>query len=206
MDIAILGAGNIGGTLGKKWAQAGHRVMFGVRDAGSPKVLSVVQEAGGGASAGSLEVACAFGQVVLVAIPSSAVAAAVQAHGAALAGKLVIDATNKFGQPVINSVEDIAAHAPGARIYRAFNALGWENFKRPMIGGAQADLFYCGPEGEGLTQVERLVTQAGLRPIYVGGLDQVQVVDNLGALWVQLAFRKGMGRRIALKLISEDTE
>ena len=37
MKIAILGAGNIGGTLGKKWLKAGHEVIFGVRDIRSAK-------------------------------------------------------------------------------------------------------------------------------------------------------------------------
>lgn len=208
MDIAILGAGNIGGTLGVKWAQAGHRVIFGVRDAGSPKVQALLDAAansaaGGSAAADSLEAACAFGEAVLVALPASAVAGAMQACGNLLAGKLVIDATNKFGQPVINSLDEIGAHAPGAHLYRAFNALGWENFEHPVVGGVQADLFYCGPDGEGTAKVDQLIEQVGLRPIRVGGPDQAQVVDNLGALWVQLAFRRGMGRRMALKLISD---
>ncbi len=43
MNTAILGAGNIGATLGKKWANAGHRVMFGSRDPDKPELQSLVQ-------------------------------------------------------------------------------------------------------------------------------------------------------------------
>ncbi len=33
MKIAIIGAGNVGGTLGAAWAQnAGHEILFGVRN------------------------------------------------------------------------------------------------------------------------------------------------------------------------------
>ena len=31
MNIAIIGAGNVGGTLGTRWAKNGHKVTFGVR-------------------------------------------------------------------------------------------------------------------------------------------------------------------------------
>jgi predicted dinucleotide-binding enzyme len=51
--------------------------------------------------------------------------------------------------------------------------------------------------------VEALIRQVGLRPVWVGDNDRIQVVDALGALWVTLAFRQGLGRRIAFKLLEE---
>ncbi len=35
LRIAILGAGDIGGTLGRKWARAGHTIAFGVKNPAS---------------------------------------------------------------------------------------------------------------------------------------------------------------------------
>ena len=32
MKIGVIGAGNIGGTIGAKWAARDHEVFFGVRD------------------------------------------------------------------------------------------------------------------------------------------------------------------------------
>ncbi|MBK8057399.1 MAG: NAD(P)-binding domain-containing protein [Gemmatimonadetes bacterium] len=32
MRIAVIGSGNVGGTLGRRWATLGHDVVFGVRD------------------------------------------------------------------------------------------------------------------------------------------------------------------------------
>ena len=54
MKIAILGAGNIGGTLGAKWAAAGHAVVFGVRDPDTPKARVALETAGQGARLDSL--------------------------------------------------------------------------------------------------------------------------------------------------------
>jgi predicted dinucleotide-binding enzyme len=201
MRIAILGSGNIGGTLGKKWAQAGHDVMFGVRDTNSAKVKALLQAAGRKASADTVANTIAFGDVVLVAIPWSAVEATVKANAEAIGGKMIIDASNNFGGPVVSNVETILAQAPAAKVYRAFNSLGWENFEDPQIGETQVDLFYCGADGETRQVIEGLIKDVGLRPVWVGDLDQVHLVDAIGSLWVTLAFRQGMGRRLAFKLL-----
>ena len=46
MKIAIIGIGNVGGTLGPAWAKAGHDVIFGVRDPNSEKVKTVLENSG----------------------------------------------------------------------------------------------------------------------------------------------------------------
>ena len=141
--IAVLGAGNIGGTLGKKWATAGHEVAFGVRDPRAAKVQKLLAEIEGRATAVPLDEAVAEASVVLFAIPGrvmSATAVRLRGH---LAGKILIDATNNVGQPVMNNLEALAENATGAALYRAFSNLGWENFAEPVFGGVPADLFYC---------------------------------------------------------------
>ena len=201
MKIAVLGAGNIGGTMGKKWAAAGHEVFFGVRDETNPKVAALLKDISGKARAGSVANALAFGDVVLVAIPYDAVAATVAAHTDRLAGKIIIDASNKFGAPVVNNLETIRQAVPTAKLFRAFNSLGWDVFANPQWGSVQADHFYCGPDGENRQLVEKLIAEVGVRPVWVGGLESAPVVDALGTLWVTLAFRQGWGRDIAFKMV-----
>jgi predicted dinucleotide-binding enzyme len=202
MRIAILGVGNIGGTLGRKWAAAGHEVNFGVRDVASSKVQAFMETVEGNALADTVGNAISFGEVVLFAIPWSAVGATVHAHAEALNGKIVVDATNNFGGPVVNNVETISAKAPAAKVFRAFNSLGWELFETPHLGDTQVDHFYCGADDEAGTTVARLIEEVGLRPVYVGDLDRVQLVDAMGSLWVTLAFQRGMGRQLAFKLLT----
>src|SRR5581483_5481109 len=112
MKIAVIGSGNIGGTLGAKWAAAGHHVVFGVRDASSPKARAALGAAGSAAKLDSIANAIEGAEVVVLAIPGAALAATVAEQGAALAGKLVIDTTNQFGAPVMNGIAAIAAAAP----------------------------------------------------------------------------------------------
>ena len=201
MQIAILGAGNIGGTLGGKWAATGHEVVFGARDPGSPKARAALQAAGERVRVASLADAAAFGQVVLFSIPSGAMVETTRALASKLDGKILIDASNNFGGRVINSLASLKAAAPSASLFRAFNSLGWELFSEPQLDGQQVDLFYSGPDGEHRRKVEALISDVGLRPLWVGGNDQAHLVDNLGALWVNQVFRHGWPRRSAFKAL-----
>jgi hypothetical protein len=200
MKVAVLGAKIIGGTLARKWARAGHEVMFGVRTVDNPEVQTLARELG--ASVGTVGQAIATGEAVVFAIPGGAMEETIAAHGAALAGKIVIDAANRMGSGPMNSAALFAAHAPSAQVYRAFNSLGWENFENPMFGDIQADLFYCGPGGAGQAAVEQLIRDVGLRPVCLGDLNQVGLVDVIGSLWFALAFGQGMGRQLAFKVLT----
>lgn len=198
MNISIIGAGNIGGTLGKKWAQAGHRVTYGVRNPADPKHAAL---AASGAVASVAE-SLAGAEVVLLALPGSAVAEFAAQFGATLASKIVIDATNNPRSPVMNNLDALQSAAPDAVLVRAFNALGWENFADPQLGGQQIDLFYTGAESA-RPAAEQLIREIGLRPVYLGGLEAIPALDGLTRAWFALAFGQGKGRRVAFKLLEE---
>lgn len=200
MKIAVLGAKIIGGTLARKWARAGHAVMFGVRSVDNPETQALAQELA--ASVGTVAQAIAFGEAVIFAIPGNAMEETIAAHGPALNGKIVVDAANRMGGGAMNSAAAFAAHAPGAQVYRAFNSLGWENFEDPMFGDIQADLLYCGPAGASRDAVEQLIRAVGLRPVCLGDLRQIGLVDAVGSLWFALAFGQGMGRNLAFKVLT----
>jgi 8-hydroxy-5-deazaflavin:NADPH oxidoreductase len=189
MKIAVVGAGNIGGTIGERWAKAGHEVIYGLRDPSKRGDAKPIGQALDGAEA------------VLLAIPASATVDFVREHAKALAGKIIIDATNNFRAPKFNAWPELTAAIPTAQLYRAFNTLGWDVLANPIVGGVQADLFCCGPEGHGREVLEQLITDAGLRPVWVGGVDQVETVDGVLRLWAVLARERG--RHIAFKLLSD---
>lgn len=196
--IAVLGAGNIGTTLGRTWAAAGHQVTLASRNPDAPALRDLA--AGIGTSTATHADAVRDAEVVLVALPGDAVATVAAPLGAALDGKVVIDATNNLAAADLNSIATITQHAPGAVAARAFNSLGWENFADPYFGGTQADLFWCGPDGDTGALVERLIADIGLRPMRVGGLDQLSVVDMLARLWFALV--PGHGRHLAFKVLT----
>ena len=201
MKITVIGTGNIGSTLGRKWAAAGHEVVFGVRDVTPEKVQTLLAETA--AQAASIDKAIATSKIVVFAIPGTAVAATVAANKDQLDGKIIIDATNKIREAEMNCFAVFAEYTPQASLFRVFNSLGWENFADPTFNGEQADHFYCGDSGPAQEIVHSLVADIGLRPIYIGGRDQVGVVDNLVRLYFALAIGQGYGRHLAFKTLHD---
>ena len=199
--IAALGAGRIGGTLGRKWLASGHTVIFGVRDPHGERAQALAAELEGNIQLTTVSEALTTADVVLFAIPGHAAGPTAAEHGDVLDGKIVIDATNNIGAATVNSIAAIQAAAPDARIFRAFNTYGWENFADPLYDGVPGDLFYAGPDGEAEAVVEQLIQDVGMRPVRVGGLDQVGLVDEVLRLWFTLA-SGGRGRNLAFKVLS----
>ena len=189
MKVAVIGAGRVGGTIGGRWLAAGHEVVYGLRDPSSKP------------GAKSISAALGSAETVLLAIPGNAVVQFVREHAGELDGKLVIDATNNFGGASMNSWAEISALLPNAKLYRAFNSYGYDVFAKPSVGGELPDLFYAGPEGESQKDVEQLITDLGLGPVWIGGADAVDAVDGVLRLWFTLARHRG--RRIAFRLIAD---
>jgi 8-hydroxy-5-deazaflavin:NADPH oxidoreductase len=189
MRVAIIGTGNIGGTLGGKWRAAGYDVVFGSRTASGPGP--------GGAPLASVAEAIMDADVVLLAVPGRAVPEVIGANGAALAGKVVIDAVNRIGEPEVHSRAAIAAAAPDARYVRAFNTLGWENFADPLPG---TTLFFAA-DPAARPVAEELIAAVGLDPAFVGDAGASGIVDGLLPLWFALVQQHGGNRKLALRIV-----
>ena len=185
----MIGKGNVGGTLGSKWIAAGHDVVYGARDGSG--------EGPGGAPVRGIGDAVKDADVVVLAVPGQAVPGLVSEQGAALAGKVVVDAVNRIGAPEFDSRALVAAAAPSARYVRAFNTLGWENFADPAPG---ASLFFAA-DPEARAVAEELISAVGLEPAFVGDATATATVDALFPLWFALVKQNGGNRKLALGLI-----
>ena len=186
-SIGVIGSGNIGATVGEAWRRAGHEVVYASRSPDPPRTVPIAD-------------AIAGADVVLLAVPGAAVPALLAEHGAALDGHVVVDATNDIGGERLHHAEAYGESAPGARFARAFNTVGFEVLADPTVGGEPADLFWCGPEDAG---VEKLVADVGLRPVRVGDIDAIDVVDGVCRLWLTLIFSQGHPRRLAFRLLAD---
>lgn len=190
MRIAVIGTGNIGRALGAKWHAAGYDVTYGARTAsadGGP----------GGAPVRPVADALATADVVLLAVPGQAAAEVISRNAAALAGKVVIDASNNLAAAEVNSQSALRASVPDAKYARAFNSLGWENFADPPEG---AVLFFAAdPDARGTAQ--ELITAIGLAPSYVGDASTAGLVDAVTPLWFALVKQQGGNRKLAFRVV-----
>lgn len=192
MRIAVIGTGNIGATVGRALARAGHEVRLGARTP-DPAVAQ-----GSGAAVTSVAEALAGAEAVLLAVPAAAVEEVLSAHAPALHGTLIVDATNRIGAPVANARAQVSAAVPDARYVRAFNTLGWENFAEPTFDGVPADLFFSSSEAD-RADAETIIAGVGLRPVYLGA-DAEAAVDAALPLWLALMRAQGT-RHIALRVL-----
>lgn len=177
--IGVIGAGNIGGTIGGLWVKAGHEVMFSSRN---PEQLKPMVEAlGPKARAGTPEEAVRFGDVVFVAVPYKAYPELGKAIGPALAGKVVLDAGNATKARDGELYDEVQANGigatsqkylAGAKLVRAFNAANYKIFSKNAAerAGGRMAIPIAGDDAAALTVAEGLVRDAGFDPVVVGPL------------------------------------
>ena len=200
-NTAIVGGGNIGGALARSLGSIGRDVVVGVRDPAAERAVELTRQPG--VRVATVSEALAGAGVVVLAIPGRAVDAFAREHGGALGGAVAVDATNNVGGGgPLNGRPALLDAAPGLAYARAFNTVGWEVIAEPVIDGVAADLLWCGDDAA-TTAVESLISDVGLNPVRVGGIDQLDLVDNLPRLWFALALTNGMGRHLALKVLRE---
>jgi predicted dinucleotide-binding enzyme len=195
MRVAVIGTGNIGGTLGRAFAGGGHDVVFGSRSPADDDVA-------GGTAAQVADIAAALdgADAVVLAVPGPAVDGLLNEHAKALAGQLILDAANRIGGGgPANSHDPITAKVTGVRYVRVFNSLGVENLADPQFGADRADMFYSAPEAD-RAAVEQLISAAGLRPVFLGD-GQQDVVDGVLRLWFALVMGQGHSRQLAFRML-----
>lgn len=197
MDIAIIGTGNIGATLARHWHRAGHTLRLGSRSPSDSQAAELAREVA--AEVSDPAAAAAAAQVIALAIPGPAVIPTAQELGAGWRGKTVVVPANHMQGGPGNLAAAVAEAAPGCAVIRAFNTIGFEVLAAAEIDGEQVDMLYACSEGSEPV-AEQLISDCGLRPIAVGGLEQARLLDDLFQLWVSIAFGGRRGRGIAFAL------
>jgi 8-hydroxy-5-deazaflavin:NADPH oxidoreductase len=181
MKIGIIGAGKVGGGLGRLWVRAGHQVLFSSRH---PKRLRVlVQEAGPGAYLGEVGDAALFGEVILFSPNFWGVDDALDAAGP-LKGRTVIDVTNAVGwnpngrmlRPLPQSTsaaEELAKKLPNARVIKAFSTIPASFIPHAIYRTGQFQrlvVFYCGDYETSKVIVHQLIADSGFVGLDAGRL------------------------------------
>ena len=193
MKIGIIGAGKVGGGLGKLWIRAGHQVLFSSRH---PKRLRVlVEEAGLGAYLGDVGDAALFGDVILFSPNFWGMDDALEAAGP-LKGKTVIDVTNPVewnpnGRMVrslpqsTSGGEELAKKLPNARVVKAFSTIPASFIPHAIyrIGRLQRlAVFYCGDHQASKAIVHQLIADSGFVGLDAGRLGMAKELEAPGRM------------------------
>jgi hypothetical protein len=208
MRIGIIGAGMVGGTLGTRWAKAGHEVVWGVRDPTATKVAALCTAAGRGARAATVAEAAAVAEVVVLATPWRAVPEALASCGD-LAGRVLLDTINPLTPDLSglavpaggSGAQEVARLAPGARVVKIFNSVGFNVMADPRFGDRAATMLYCGDDQAAKAVAATLAVDLGFEAVDAGPLAKAGLLEHAALLWIHLAMSQRLGREIAFVLM-----
>jgi predicted dinucleotide-binding enzyme len=192
MKIAIIGAGNVGGNLGRALSKVGHQISFGTNDPNNPKLQGLVKDTGAILGLNSLVVKDA--DIVILATPWHATKAAVESAGS-LSGKIVVDCTNPIKadfsdlEPGKSGAEQIQEWIPNSKVVKCFNQTGFENMGNPDYGSAQAVMFAAGDDEASCKAVANLANQIGFEGIAIGPLKLSRHLESLAWVWIHAALK-----------------
>jgi len=205
MDIAIIGAGNVGGALAGSISKAGHAVTI---TAATPQSAESVARDTGAKVVASNREAVEVGDAVILAVPTTALDEILGELGDALDGKIVIDVTNRVSMEdpastidSTSNAERIQGQIPGARVVKAFNYVFATRQADPVVDGTPVDGFVAGDDDDAKAQALDLVGSMGFRPIDVGALSMARALEALASLIISLQVRHDWSWQNAWKLV-----
>ncbi len=206
MHIGVIGSGHIGGTIGGLWIKDGHKVLFSSRH--PEELKDLVAGLGELAQAGTVEQAVAFGDVIFIAVPYGALPQIGQDYGAALKGKIMLDACNAVPArdgAITDEVERDGVgvvsqkYLPGTRLVRAFNTLNYKIFandaNRP---DPKLAIPIAGDDPQAVQVAAGLVRDAGFDPVVVGKLADARRFQRGGAGYGQEVTAAELKQKLSL--------
>jgi len=205
MKIAVLGAGNVGAGLARAAAAAGHTVSL---SASTPeKAVAVAAEVG--ATAAASNAAAVEGvDLVVLAVPHSALAGVAAEIKDAAAGIPLVDATNPlnatYSDLVIegdSAAADLQVLVPSSPVVKAFNTTFASRYAAPAEDGSALPVFIAGDDADAKAKVEELATSLGFQGLDVGGLRHARGLEELAFLNITLNATKGWSWQSAWTLV-----
>ncbi len=199
--IAVIGTGDVAGALGPEFAAQGHTIVYGSRDPSRDDVRALVARTGNAASATTPAESVAGADIVVMAVPGTAVEAVTRSLGD-LSGKIIIDPTNAIDRSdngylelvySTSTAEIIQGAAPGAHVVKAFNTLNWRTMVDPDSSGGPVSIPLVGDNVEAKARVAELVEGMGLEAIDLGPLRYARHVEGMLLVWIHNRYGGGDG-------------
>ncbi|WP_419710122.1 NADPH-dependent F420 reductase [Pseudomonas sp. NFX224] len=200
LKISVIGAGNVGGTLGTQWVKAGHSVMFSSRH--PEELTDLIKTAGPNAQAGSVGDAAAWGDVIVLSVPYGAMPVLAEQLKGKLDGKVVFSTSNPFsgrdadvGRKALEVGVALAdrQYLPGVHLVRAFNAIGYAAMK-DQAGKDKAIPIFA-DDAQAREMGARLVRDAGFTPVVfpLARANEGLPGGPLSGIWTETELKRKVG-------------
>jgi len=188
MTTAIIGVGNLGGTVARHLVSGGESVVLAAKD--ESRAQSVANELGPNASAASVEEAIAGADVVVLATWLDQTRELVPARTRLLKDKVVVDPSNPIGfdengqmfrtLPQGEAAGSIVAGLlpESAHYVKAFGTLGADQLATSANREPRVVLFYATDDDAAEATAQRLIRAAGFEPLKVGGVSDAGRIEG----------------------------
>ena len=203
-NIAILGTGMVGDSIGTKLVSLGYKVMMGSRTTGNEKAVAWSDRNGALSSHGTFADAAAFGEIIFNCTSGQASLEALQLAGREnLQGKILVDVANPLdfskGMPPSLSIcntdslgETIQRQFADVKVVKALNTLSCKLMVNPGLLKDTGNLFICGNDSVAKTEVESLLREFGWEKIIdLGDITAARGTEQLLPIWVRLMGKLG---------------
>lgn len=198
-NIAILGTGMVGDTLGTKLVSLGHKVMMGSRSKINEKASAWSLRNGENATIGTFADAAAFGEIIFNCTSGKISLEALQLAGREnLQGKILVDVANPLdfskGMPPSLTIcntdslgESIQRQFSDVKVVKAFNTMNCQLMVNPGALKDPGNVFICGNDDEAKSEVENLIKSFGWSKIIdLGDISAARGTEQLLPVWVRL--------------------
>jgi hypothetical protein len=196
--VGIIGTGDMGDSLGPRFAELGYTVVYGSRNPDSEKSRNLVKKTGKNASVTTQKEAAQAGDIVVLVVPWPAMETVAQNLGS-LDGKIVIDPSmpsnqGEDGYPAsmveTSSAELIQSWNPGARVVKAFATLASYVIDDPDVVGGPVTVPIASDDREAKEKVGRIVASMGLDPVDGGPLRMSRELEALQRIYMIPLFQR----------------
>jgi predicted dinucleotide-binding enzyme len=206
MKVAIIGAGNVGKALTTSFTRAGHEVTIA---AAHPEHARAAATSLGATAAQSTADAVAGADLVVLAVPSTALASVATEIADDLAGKVVVDVSNRPtpdpAGPGTSIAEELQSRLPRSRVVKAFNTLFASRQADPVVAGVSADGFVAADDENAKATVLDALDGLGFRPVDAGPLAAARTLE--GMAWLNIHRNMSGGAwQDAFVLVGPDTD
>jgi predicted dinucleotide-binding enzyme len=204
MKITIVGTGPVGRTLGRRFADLGHSIVFTARDLQGERMVAALSAVPAAKAVAAGEAAAGADLIVLATQYPHAIEAL---HSLGdIAGKPVIDTTNPL-KPDLSGLslghttsagEEIQAAFPGSHVVKAFNMTGFNIMAAPPAG---ALMLVAGNDEAARSMAIDLAKAIGFDGSDAGPIERARLLEPMAMLWITLAYRQGFGRDYAFAAV-----
>lgn len=205
MKIAIIGTGSVGLTLGKKWIQKKHEVVFGSRSESIEKNRAKLLSLNLQVEVDTIQSAISGVDVIVLAVPYEEGLKIAELIGD-ISGKTIIDVMNPFTADFsgiklgfsTSGAEEVQKRVPKSHVVKAFNHYGVKVTENPQFGMQKAVLYYCGSDKESLKFVGQLVDEVGYDGVGINNLEFARVLEPLALVWMSGIRQFGVDHALGL--------